>query len=498
MHGVIILDGTNTDNRQQTLRSHIIRPLAPFGLHDVCVKHNIPSTVINYASFWNAQELFDTLALWCEKNRLERITVACSTLFNVNVLDSNSNISSFITLLKQEYNVTLLVGGPINLVDYDLNGHIPDAVFQGRSLHLFEQWLIGNDPIEHKDNVNGVTRYYNATNQVVENPIVPTLHDDYCLTNKDVLQFEVRLGCKFNCTFCTFEFRNAKKTNDTDSACLYNFFETANTKYGITRFSTVDDTFNEDDSKIDTLLNAINKLDYKPKIVGYNRFDIMLRKQEQADKLYRAGFVGHYFGIETLHPEASKIIRKRAPRQEALDYLEYLTQTYPSWHMCSGYIVGIPGEPKEHIIDVFSEIQARKAIQAMIPVDLGLYNIPGNEDNYSDFSKEPEKYGITITGGDPSDLDWSHDLFTKREAKQLAKRLASKNIKHGITTIDPWEAISRDALGLVDLFDQTQKAEYSRMLSEHPSEMYSAIWLALGDQHIGNYIVRKKQYINSL
>ncbi len=498
MHGVIILDCTNTDNRQTTLRSHIIRPLAPFGLHDVCVKHNIPSTVINYAGFWNPQELFDTLALWSEKNCLKRITVACSTLFSSNVLDSNSSISSLITLLKQEYDVTLLVGGPINLVDYDLNGHIPDAVFQGRSLHLFEQWVTGNDPVEHKDKVNSITRYYNATNQVVENPIVPILHDDYCLSSKDVLQFEVRLGCKFNCTFCTFEFRNAKKTNDTNSECLYNFFETANPKYNITRFSTVDDTFNEDDSKIDTLLNAVKRLNYKPKIVGYNRFDIMLRKREQADKLYQAGFVGHYFGIETLHPEASKIIRKKAPRKEALDYLEYLTRTYPSWHMCSGYIVGIPGEPSEHIIDVFREIQERRLIQAMIPVDLGLYNIPGNEDNYSDFSKTPEKYGITVTGGDPSDLNWKHDLFTKRQAQVLAKRLASKNLKHGITTIDPWEAISRDALGLVDLFDQTQKADYSYMVSNTPSEMYSAIWLALGDQHIKSYIDRKKQYISSM
>lgn len=498
MHGVIILDCTNTDNRQQTLRSHIIRPLAPFGLHDVCVKHNIPSTVINYASFWKTDVLCDTLALWCEKNRLKRITVACSTLFNTNVLDSNSNITALITLLKQKFDVTLLVGGPINLVDYDLNGHIPDAVFQGRSLHLFEQWLIGNDPTEHKSIVNGITRYYNASNVVVEDPIVPTLHDDYCLSNKDVLQFEVRLGCKFNCTFCTFEFRNAKETNDTNSECLYNFFNTAKSKYNITRFSTVDDTFNEDDSKIDTLLNAVDRLDYKPKIVGYNRFDIMMRKKHQAEKLNRAGFIGHYFGIETLHPEASKVIRKTAPRAEALDYLEFLSTTYPHWHMCSGYIVGLPKEPKEHIIDVMQEIQRRRALNAIIPVDLGLYNIPGNEDNYSDFSRDPSKFGITVLGGDPNNLNWKHDLMTKREAAQLAKRLASNNLKNKITTIDPWEAISRDALGLVDMFDITQKAGYTQMLSERPNEMYPAIWLALGDQHIGNYIVRKQKYINSL
>jgi hypothetical protein len=48
------------------------------------------------------------------------------------------------------------------------------------------------------------------------------------------------------------------------------------------------------------------------------------------------------------------------------------------------------------------------------------------------------------------------------------------------------------------MFDTTQKAGYTQMLSERPNEMYSAIWLALGDQHIGNYIVRKQKYINSL
>lgn len=485
MQGVIILDCTSTNTRSSTNRTNIIRPLAPFGIHQVCVSHDIPSTVINYTDFWDPQELFDTLNTWCRKHRLERIVVACSTLFNRDVLEKCSNISNTISLLKQQYEVTLILGGPVSMAGYSHTKHKLDAVFQGRSLHLFEQWILGNDPVEHKQIVNDTVVYHNASKKIVENPIVPVLYDDYCLSDTDVLQFEVRLGCKFNCTFCTFEFRNAKDTNDADPDCLYNMFNTAKHRYGITRFSAVDDTFNEDDSKIDLLLNATQRLDYTPTIIGYTRFDILMRKPEQAEKLNRAGFVGHYFGIETLHPEASKLIKKGAHKEQALDFLEYLRKTYPHWHMCSGYIVGIPLEPVEHILEVMKEIRERQLINSIIPVDLGLYNIPGNEVNYSDFSKDPEKYGITVLGGNPHDLNWKHQHMNKQEAVALAKRIASKNFKSGITALDPWEVLSRDAIGY--------KKEYTSF-----DEVYSSSWIELSDQHIQRYIDRKKQFVRDL
>jgi len=112
--------------------------------------------------------------------------------------------------------------------------------------------------------------------------------------------------------------------------------------------------------------------------LAINRFDIMQAKPEQAELLDSCGFIGHYFGIETLHREASKYIRKGIHREQAFEFLRYIKTQFPHWHVCSGYIIGLPKEPMEHITETHHLIRHERLIDAIIPVDLGLYQIPGN------------------------------------------------------------------------------------------------------------------------
>lgn len=440
--GAVIFD-CSTANQPDRFRAEIIRPLAPFALHEVIVSRHIPSTVINYTDFWDADILFNTLVGWLDKQQIRKPLLLVSTLFSLGVFAPVNTITKVIQRLRTEYDCTVLLGGPINVLDYELHAVKPDAVFQGRSLNLFEDWLDGdysNLPIQH---VNGIDVFHDQSSTVKEDPVVPTLYPDYCLDQNDILHFETRLGCKFNCTFCTFEYRNAKKVMDSTSEKLYNFFNTAKHQYGVTNFSCVDDTFNEDQSKIDTLHNAVSALDYMPTTVGYNRFDLMMHKPEQAQQLDECGFHGHYFGIETLHRDASKMIRKGIRKDRAFDFLRHLRDEYSHWWTCSGYIVGLPQEPVSHIKSVMRDIREQRMLKSVIPVGLGLYNIPGNEHNFSEFSKNPEKYGITVleTG---IDADWSHELMTRDTAKMLAERLAATNHKSGMPAKDPWEWISRN------------------------------------------------------
>ena len=494
--GAIILECTNTfDTGRQ--RSGIIRPLAPFALNELFVKRNLPSTVINYVNAWEVSDLVESVQTWADKVNAKSPLILCSTLFGIYLLRKDSKVAQVILELKKIFpNSKLVLGGPINLIDYTFDELLPDAVFHGRSLHLFDRWLDHpNDPEPNTMKVIwGIPTYHRESNQVVEDPVVPKLYDDYCLSSNDILQFEVRLGCKFNCTFCNFEFRNAKRVNDTTADCLVEFFKSANT-YGITRFSAADDTFNEDDNKIKTLKHAVEQLNYKPTIVGYNRFDIMMAKPEQASMLDSCGFVGHYFGIETLHREASKLIRKGTYREQAFEFLRYLKTNFPHWHICSGYIIGLPKEPLEHVVETHSMIRQERLLDAIIPESLGLYRIPGNEHNFSDFTKNPEKFGITILGGDPKSLDWVHDEMDKKTAKALAKTMAAKNIRGGVTTIDPWEALSRDAIGSEDMFGPKT---YKDRMAADPGQLYSDKWYALSNDHVAQYIQRKISYINNL
>ena len=88
-------------------------------------------------------------------------------------------------------------------------------MFLGRTLHMFEHWIDGL-PLSNNclHNEKGIPVYRPVGNEIVEMPIVSKLYDDYCLMPTDVLSFETRLGCKFNCTFCAFQYRDAKDTQD--------------------------------------------------------------------------------------------------------------------------------------------------------------------------------------------------------------------------------------------------------------------------------------------
>ncbi len=273
--GAVILEVTNQKNDPHW--SSIIRPLAPFALHEVFVKRNIPSTVINYVDFWEPDVLADKIISWCNNNNIKKPFLLGSSLFNHNILNTDKTLAKTIKILKQNLDCKLILGGPTNDYRYESGMLKPDLIFSGRALHLFEHWIDGDYELELIDHY-GLPMVVLPNTDIVEQPVVSKLYEDYCLSSKDILNFETRLGCKFNCTFCSFEFRNAKKVKDSTCEELYDFFKQAKDKYGITHFSCVDDTFNEDDDKIDNLYNAITKLDYVPTIVGYSRFDVMLAK----------------------------------------------------------------------------------------------------------------------------------------------------------------------------------------------------------------------------
>jgi radical SAM superfamily enzyme YgiQ (UPF0313 family) len=471
----IIFECTNSTYKRRGApvreRTHVIRPLGPFALNEVFVNRGIPSTVINYTEFWDPDKLFDSVSAWLEKNSAKNPLILASSLFDIDFISSDTVAGMVAERLQAIYpNSKVIIGGPVS------RQHLknkPYAIFQGRSLHLFEQWLDEKDiPSENVNLINGILYFQNKSFVVVEDPIVPQLYDDYCLTDRDIVLFETRLGCKFNCSFCSFEFRNAKKVADTTAERLHKFFLDAYNKYGLTRFSVADDTFNEDDQKIFMLQAATRGLPFKPQIVGYNRFDIMMAKPWQVEALDQCGYVGHYFGIETLHLEASKAIRKGIRKERAYEFMSYLRDSFPHWWTSSGYIVGLPYEPTKHIRDTFAEICDQKLLKALIPSPLVLFKPEGYHDaQYSEFVKEPEKFGIQVTGREADDcLSWHHEIIDSMGARVLAKRLASYVGTNKLETICGWEWLTQESVGY---------------------------GIEAADRHIHAYISRKAKFLES-
>jgi hypothetical protein len=455
----LILELTNTKKPQTYSASNtgiIIRPLAPFALNELFVKRDIPSTVINYVEFWDNDTLLEHIVAWCTKHAVRRPLVLCSTLFNTDLLNSSTVAYKVIKELKQKYDITLIIGGPDN--EFLFEELVPDLMFMGRSIHLFEHWIdglpISNDCLTYQYNGVSIYRPKNEAD-LVEMPIVSKLFDDYCLQPTDVVTFETRLGCKFNCSFCSFEFRNAKKTHDAGADALFNFFKTAKEEYGVTHFNCADDTLNEDDTKLHYLVEAVEQLDYQPKITAFIRFDVLVAKKLQMTLLDKGGVHYQFWGTETFHPEASKAIKKKMTREKGFDNMHYIKETYPHWHRYATHIMGLPKEPIEYAIESINYIHDNDlADLSIIPLQLGNVGY-GRIEHASDFVKYPEKFGINVREERVLDdnvttiFNFSHEECDYDTAQLVAKRMYSKGVKKKGLPKDPWEKMCEDSLGNV-------------------------------------------------
>lgn len=478
--GAIIFELTNQKNNNGPLA---IRPLGPFALHEVFVERDIPSTVINYVDFWNPEVLAMDILNWCKNNNIKKPLLLGSALFNNRTLDPRMTFGLAVNILKEHLDCTVILGGPNHGYAYDSrNGKTdcgkpllkPDYIFIGRALHLFENWIDGDIAINFED-YDGLKAIKPLTSSVIEKPIISDLYDDYCLQSTDVLNFETRLGCKFNCTFCNFEFRNAKNIEDSSCEALASFFQKAKTEYGITNFSCVDDTFNEDEVKLDNLLNAIRYLDYQPKICGFTRFDLLMAKQHQLEKFDEIGFHGHFFGIETLHPDASKNIRKNTRKKQAYEFLKYIKEHYPHWYIISTYIIGLPGEPLEHAMEVMKHICKHKLVDAISINSLHLEEQTHGSEHASMMVKDPGKFGLEVThksdysGG--TEIFWKHEFADNKSADAFKLRARSYCRKNGLIDESCWDWLISEAVNGPGIEPQIS--------------------------HISNYINEKSSYLNN-
>lgn len=495
--GAFILEYTNDLHLESPTETHplTIRVAGPFALHEIFVNNNFKSTVVNYCLHWEPKKLAEALNKWASNHNITRPLICVSSLSARDFINPEFHLQQVFKYLDKSIKFKYIVGGPfMEYNDVDA-GVMPEYSFHGRSLHIFEQWLKGQ--IDLDDYVQpGTTKIKPKTNEIIEKPNVPVLYDDYCLMPSDVLTFEARLGCKFNCTFCSFHFRNTKNASDIGEEELTNFFQQAYDKYGIEHFSMADDTCNEDKTKLNILLNATKKLSFKPSIAGFIRFDLLLRN-DQAPILDEIGFHGLWFGLESFHEGANKLIRKKMKRQEIFDFCKELQEKYPHWWFNASLIIGIPGEPLEHFLESIKLNAKHRYITNLFPYYLNISNDEGQmNDHVSDITRDPLKYGIRFRGKDYGDSsygskisEWYHEHASYTTAVELMHKVNKYNRRKGIYNVSCWSNLVSKAIGM-----DTDKFKYAG-----PSEIDDVVKedFELQHKHIHKYIVKKTKYLQN-
>ena len=308
--------------------------------------------------------------------------------------------------------------------------------------------------------------------------------DDGFLTHQPI-PLEVSRGCIFRCAFCNHPFTGAK---DADSyirtpASIALELRRNYELFGTTRYSLMDDTFNDSIEKLNRLEKAIELANLPNfEFQCYLKPELLVTKPEMVDQLTRLGLVGAFAGIESLNNRARKEMNKGMDIERVLDAMSTLKSKNPKAKIYAGMIVGLPGDTVEDVgkwQELFIKNQTT-LFQGWEFNSLGIYNPTDRDKNnalLSPMEKNPEKYGYQIVKVyDSGYYHWRNEHMDEGIAYSLAARLNAES--RSVTTAAGWNVASAWHLNETEENIATKtlnKLELGRRLSEQAKNRASLV-----------------------
>ena len=236
----------------------------------------------------------------------------------------------------------------------------------------------------------------------------------------DTLGFEFARGCIFNCAFCSFPLIGKKNVNDflRYEQSIYDELVENYNRWGTTKYFIVDDTFNDSVDKLKLIHRVVTSLPFKLNFWAYARLDLLSSHPQMAELMYEIGVKEVNYGLETLHPETAKAIRKGNPEVKKKGVKIARSIWGKDVFIGSGYIVGLPKETQASVraANQWFLDEGYRYIDELQFNALTLIHKMGNQQVYfSDIEKNAEKYGYTV-------LNDSKGSWTKDDGSDITHR----------------------------------------------------------------------------
>lgn len=351
-----------------------------------------------------------------------------------------SFIEQIIAYVRVNSQAKMVFGGantPYGLADDSIDYYITG--YADVSTVAFTDYLVSNDRDRLADyqeiDVDGKTRILIDSDKFPE----PEMHKltthwhnpNYAVLQGEALPMELARGCIFRCKFCAYKLIGKKKgtylrPSEQVKDDMLRMWETR----GVDTYYITDDTFNDDNDKIEELHRIFTSLPFKPKFSCYLRIGLINKYPHQADLLTEMGLVGNYFGLETMQPKSAVAIGKGLHPNKVKDRLYWLGEKWKGKvNMASGFILGLPYDTKDYFKELLK--WTREPDNPLSFIDfypLHLYNREKNRERLaaysSEFSMNPEIYGYEFPTfeGKYNYNEWilkENDL-THEECSQLA------------------------------------------------------------------------------
>jgi radical SAM superfamily enzyme YgiQ (UPF0313 family) len=425
----------NTDEIQISL------PLGGFKIASVLRKNGYPTLVVNHLSTFTADEIKKLVDLVVTEQT--KIVGFSTTFFRDVESDSDGSHLGFDTVFPQgkafedeiltyiktkNNNVKFVAGGTKTYPKYE-NTNI-DYVFMGYS----ETSII--DLLRHLTTSSSLPNSYLNENGIVIVDDKKALSYNFTrdkmiwektdIVNHQVLPIEIGRGCIFRCKFCSYPL-NGKKNLDyiKQTEIIYQELLDNYTRFGITHYFIVDDTFNDHIDKLKAIESAVKRLSFQPKFWCYARLDLLCTNEGMLDVLYRIGVRAMYFGIETLNLSTGRLIGKGYDRQKQIAMIRYIRDTYPDMALHGSFIAGLPKESVNSIQQTCDQLAT-----GQIPLHswmIKAFVIFKNDETAfnSELDINYDKYGYTIESEYQNMLIWKNEETTMLAAHDIATKCIS-------------------------------------------------------------------------
>jgi radical SAM superfamily enzyme YgiQ (UPF0313 family) len=259
--------------------------------------------------------------------------------------------------------------------------------------------------------------YFYTQEQFSHSQIIYEPHD--IIFQGESLPVEIARGCIFSCAFCRYDLIGKKtgewqKNGEVLKSELLRNYEL----YGTTHYMFTDELINESVPKMKFIHDVLTSLPFKLTYTSYARLDLIWKFPEMRELLLSSGAKSLHFGIETLNEIAGKKIGKGLGPTRIKETLSYCKELWKNEVLIgSSFIVGLPGETKESILETVDYAASEDSpldVIGFLPL-----NIRNSLDsrNSSKIDKDPKKFGFTIE----KDQSWENNNMTYQEAMNLVK-----------------------------------------------------------------------------
>lgn len=437
-----------------------MRSAGPHVLKNVLDSNNLSTLVVDFIDYLKVDEYFQILSKTVGKNT-KAIGFSVSWLIMdlddrlVNSIQHEEEKEDKFSTVNEDYlgfafakktihdilkrtrqlypHVKIFAGGPrASLITEEEYPEI-DNIFLGYSETMIIDYLtedrefpfvLSYDFKAHADHTNFDFKYSSTTYD----------ENSFILPN-EVLGIQYARGCRFKCSFCSFPLIGMKDvaTYTKDPDVLKDDLLRNYEKWGVTKYTIADETFNDSTPKLEEFANIVQQLPFQPTFWAFTRADIVVKNPIQIDILDKIGLAETWVGVETFTRAAGQAIGKGG---DPLAIKEMLYEAKKVWGKKTiielGLIVGLPNESTED----FEENTVKWLLKPDCPVDMARINPllivpPFHTDSknmlfLSDIDRNYQEYGYSFPHNDPSKKHiWAKDDGTDINSYSDALDLAN-------------------------------------------------------------------------